>query len=72
MEEEAVGPANAGECRGCGGKGGGWEEHPYGGGGGDRGLMDRKRGKGITFEMKIKNYNGLERWLSGSLCRALS
>jgi len=25
--------------------------HPYGGGGGDRGLMDRKLGKGITFEM---------------------
>jgi len=24
--------------------------------GGDRGLMDRKPGKGITFEMQIKKY----------------
>jgi len=31
---------------------GGWVEgHPYGGEGRDRGLMDRKPGKGITFEM---------------------
>jgi len=32
-------------------KGDRWREYPYGGGGGDGGLMDRKPGNGITFEM---------------------
>jgi len=30
---------------------GGWGKHLYGGGGGNRGFMDRKPGKGMTFEM---------------------
>lgn len=29
-------------------------EHPYRGGEGDRGLMNRKPGEGITFGMQIK------------------
>jgi len=37
-------------------RGGRWGEHPYWGGRWDRQLMDRKLGKGITFEMKIKKY----------------
>jgi len=46
-------PSSVGDCRGRGGKRGGWGwEHPYRRREGvARGLMDRKPGKGITFEM---------------------
>jgi len=57
VEWEGLGPAKVGppvqrnNGRGMIREVDGGEEHPYRGGGGDRGLMDRKPGKGITFEM---------------------
>jgi len=60
VEGEALGPAKVEPpAQGNVGRvvsGGRWGEHPYRGEGGDRGLMDRKPGKGITFEMEIKKY----------------